>query len=34
VTYFRVPYDVTTAQKKIVDANLPERLASRLQFGR
>jgi predicted phosphodiesterase len=34
VTYFRVPYDLATAQKKIVDANLPERLASRLQFGR
>jgi len=34
VTYYRVPYDVETAQKKIMDANLPERLASRLQFGR
>lgn len=34
MTYYRVPYDLAAAQKKIVDANLPERLASRLQFGR
>jgi len=34
VTFFRVPYDLASAQKKIVEANLPERLASRLQFGR
>ena len=30
----RVPYDVTTAQKKILQAGLPERLAIRLSLGR
>jgi diadenosine tetraphosphatase ApaH/serine/threonine PP2A family protein phosphatase len=34
VTFFRVPYDVEGAQKRILDAKLPERLASRLSIGR
>lgn len=33
VTRFRVPYDVATAQQKILDAGLPERLANRLGSG-
>jgi predicted phosphodiesterase len=34
VTYYRVPYDVKTAQQRIRDADLPDRLASRLSQGR
>ncbi len=34
VTFFRVPYDVETAQHRIVNAGLPERLAARLREGR
>ena len=34
VTYYRVPYDVQQAQSKILAANLPERLATRLKLGR
>ncbi len=34
VTYFRVPYDVGLAQRRIRDAGLPERLAVRLGEGR
>ena len=34
VTYFRVPYDVQTAQRRIRDADLPERLAARLTQGK
>ncbi len=34
VTYFRVPYDIVTAQQRIRDADLPERLATRLAQGR
>jgi predicted phosphodiesterase len=34
VTYYRVPYDVQAAQSKILAANLPERLATRLKLGR
>ncbi len=34
VTYWRVPYDVAGAQRKIRDAGLPDVLASRLQNGR
>lgn len=34
VTFYRVPYDVERAQQKIRDANLPDRLASRLAEGR
>ena len=34
VTFFRVPYDVQTAQQRIISAGLPERLASRLREGR
>jgi predicted phosphodiesterase len=34
VTYHRVPYDVAGAQKRILQANLPERLATRLKDGR
>jgi predicted phosphodiesterase len=30
----RVPYDVETAQRKILDAGLPQRLATRLSMGR
>jgi len=31
---FRVPYDVPNAQRRILDAGLPERLATRLVLGR
>ncbi len=34
VTYYRVPYEVEKAQKRILDADLPERLATRLSQGR
>jgi predicted phosphodiesterase len=34
IQFLRIPYDVKTAQKKILDANLPDRLASRLSEGR
>jgi hypothetical protein len=34
VTYYRVPYDVQKAQQRILDANLPQRLAQRLALGR
>ncbi len=34
VTYFRVPYDIKRAQGRIIEAQLPERLAARLTFGR
>lgn len=34
VTYIRVPYDVAGAQKRIREAQLPERLAGRLGMGR
>jgi diadenosine tetraphosphatase ApaH/serine/threonine PP2A family protein phosphatase len=34
LTYFRVPYDIETAQKKIRDAGLPTILADRLLVGR
>jgi predicted phosphodiesterase len=30
----RLEYDIASAQKKILDAGLPERLAERLAFGR
>ena len=30
----RLDYDIAAAQKKILDAGLPERLAERLAFGR
>jgi diadenosine tetraphosphatase ApaH/serine/threonine PP2A family protein phosphatase len=30
----RVPYDIQSAQKKILDAGLPEFLAERIQYGR
>lgn len=33
VTFYRVPYDVEKAQKKILEAGLPERLATRLSEG-
>lgn len=33
VTLYRIPYDIKTAQKKILDAGLPERLALRLERG-
>ena len=34
VTFFRVPYDVKSAQARVLAANLPERLATRLALGR
>jgi predicted phosphodiesterase len=34
VSYFRVPYDVDAAQKKICEAGLPPILADRLSVGR
>ncbi len=33
ITLHRVPYDVASTQRKIVDAGLPEPLAMRLTFG-
>ncbi|MBQ9772987.1 MAG: metallophosphoesterase family protein [Lentisphaeria bacterium] len=33
ITRYRVPYDFQTAQKKILEAGLPERLANRLERG-
>ena len=30
----RLDYDIAAAQKKILEAGLPERLAERLAFGR
>lgn len=34
ITFFRVPYNVADAQRRIYEAGLPDRLASRLQEGR
>ncbi len=34
VTFYRVPYDVEKAQQRIITADLPVRLASRLKEGR
>ena len=34
VTFFRVPYDLVASQGRILLANLPERLATRLREGR
>ena len=34
VTFYRVPYEVEKAQKAIISAKLPERLATRLNEGR
>lgn len=34
VTFYRVPYDLEQAQARILAANLPERLATRLAVGR
>jgi len=34
ITFYRVPYDIQLAQKKIFAAGLPERLALRLEEGR
>ncbi len=34
IEFFRVEYDVETAQRKIIDAGLPEALARRLAAGR
>ena len=33
VTRFRLPYDIASAQQKVLDAGLPERLALRLAIG-
>ena len=33
VTRYRLPYDIRTTQEKILAAQLPERLASRLERG-
>jgi diadenosine tetraphosphatase ApaH/serine/threonine PP2A family protein phosphatase len=34
ITFYRVPYDIGAAQKKILSAGLPNRLADRLSEGR
>ena len=34
VELFRLPYDIETTQRKIIEAGLPERLAERLEFGK
>ena len=34
VTFCRAPYDVRSAQERILAANLPQRLATRLAAGR
>lgn len=34
LTFFRIPYDLPAAQKKILSAGLPDRLADRLAEGR
>jgi predicted phosphodiesterase len=34
VTYYRTKYDLAKAQQRIIDADLPERLATRLAQGR
>jgi hypothetical protein len=34
VSFIRVPYDVRTAQMRILRAGLPDRLATRLREGR
>ena len=34
LTFHRVPYDIEGAMRKIYEANLPDRLATRLQEGR
>jgi predicted phosphodiesterase len=34
VTFFRAPYDVQATQARVLAANLPERLATRLALGR
>jgi predicted phosphodiesterase len=34
ITFYRVPYDIAAAQKKILTSGLPERLAERLAEGR
>jgi diadenosine tetraphosphatase ApaH/serine/threonine PP2A family protein phosphatase len=34
LTFYRVPYDVEAAQHRIINAGLPERLATRLREGR
>lgn len=33
ITFYRIPYDIAAAQKKILAAELPERLAERLAGG-
>ena len=33
ITYYRIPYDLEQAQRKIVQAGLPEALALRLAYG-
>jgi len=33
ITFYRVPYDIQRAQRKIISAGLPERLAIRLEEG-
>ena len=34
VELIRINYDIETAQKKILEAGLPERLAERLEVGK
>ena len=34
VTFYRIPYDIQKTQQRILSAQLPDRLAARLQIGR
>jgi diadenosine tetraphosphatase ApaH/serine/threonine PP2A family protein phosphatase len=34
LTFYRVPYDIKSTQRRILDADLPEQLADRLSVGR
>jgi len=34
ITFYRVPYDIQSTQQRILSAQLPDRLAARLQIGR
>lgn len=33
LTFFRIPYDIEETQRRMADADLPERLIARLQYG-
>jgi diadenosine tetraphosphatase ApaH/serine/threonine PP2A family protein phosphatase len=34
ITFYRIPYDIQSTRRRILDAALPERLATRLAIGR